>query len=48
MEQGAPWWPESIGEALDALNGNHAVSALGYDLVIGVVSLGVYKLLGRV
>ena len=46
MEQGA-WWPKSLDEAFDALNGNHAVSALGYDLVIGVVSLGIYNALGR-
>lgn len=47
MEQGASWWPKDVGEALDALNANHAVSALGYDLAIGVISLGVYVLLGR-
>ena len=48
IEQGASWWPKDVREALDALDLNHAVSALGYDLVIGVVSLGVYVSLGRV
>ena len=45
MEGWSPWWPGSIGEAVDALHVNAAVSALGYDLVIGVSSLVVRKLL---
>ena len=48
IERWSPWWPGSVKEAVDALNGNHAVSALGYDLVIGLLSLWVYDSLGYV
>ena len=47
MEQGA-WRPKSVDEAIKVLNHNHAISALGYDLVISLVSLGVYIVLGRI
>lgn len=47
MEQGA-WRPKSLDEAIKVLHRNHAISALGYDLVISLVSLGAYIVLGRI
>jgi hypothetical protein len=39
LERWQPERPKSISQTLDALNDNHAVSALGYDLLIGHSSL---------
>ena len=40
------WWPATMEGAVDALHANPALSALGYDLLIGVGSLAVHSLLG--
>jgi hypothetical protein len=39
-------WQPSITTGLKALNDNHAVSALGYDLCIGLCSTLIYVVLG--